>query len=239
MRHGAPWSLCRPGRPLQRKNRSRLVIQPDETVIHVHRKDHLLIHGFAGICLPSRVAPRMQRATPRLHEPTMLPALLPCRTTTTHRAGLGVALAALLAGSALIAACDDGAVTDLNGLPSSGASGVGNGGFGSDNGGVGSPGADGGTEAGGGATPARMAFQALLPELTQACGGACHVDGKGNAPAWLGPPDAYKSITTYKGIVVKDVATSTLLSKGRHEGPDLVDPLRSKVQGWLALEAQA
>ena len=30
-----------------------------------------------------------------------------------------------------------------------------------------------------------------------------------------------------------------LLTKGRHEGPDLVDPLRTQVSTWLAAEAQS
>jgi hypothetical protein len=85
---------------------------------------------------------------------------------------------------------------------------------------------------------AKSLFDALLPDLTTACGGPCHVEGKGNAPAWMGPPDAYAAIRAYRAIVVKDVNTSSLLTKGRHEGPDLVDPLRSKVNAWLSAEAQ-
>jgi hypothetical protein len=86
---------------------------------------------------------------------------------------------------------------------------------------------------------AEAAFLALRSDLARACGGTCHEQGAGNAPAWMGPPDAYKAIKTYSGIVVRDVATSKMLVKGRHEGPDLVDPLRTQVQSWLDLEAQA
>lgn len=141
------------------------------------------------------------------------------------------------------AACDDGSVSDLT-LP--GAQGGGTAGGdtgGGKGGGFGHPASDGGTTGDGGTTSgaaaAEAAFRALSADLTQACGGACHTDGKGNAPAYIAAPDAYKSIKAYKGIVVKDVSTSSLLTKGRHEGPDLVDPLRGKVFAWLALEAKA
>src|SRR5262249_15448386 len=50
-------------------------------------------------------------------------------------------------------------------------------------------------------------------------------------------PDAYATVRAYKGIVVADPETSLLLTKGRHEGPDLVDPLRGKVTAWLQAEA--
>jgi hypothetical protein len=87
-------------------------------------------------------------------------------------------------------------------------------------------------------TPGRALFDALAPGLTNACGGPCHVEGKGGAPAWLAPPDAYASATVYPGIVAANPESSVLLTKGRHEGPDLVDPLRTQVQQWLQAEAQ-
>jgi hypothetical protein len=84
---------------------------------------------------------------------------------------------------------------------------------------------------------AHALFEAALPGLGMRCGGSCHVDGKFGAPAWLAPPDSYKSIKGYKGLVVADPSTSILLNKGVHEGPDLVDPLRSQVTQWLEAEA--
>ena len=132
----------------------------------------------------------------------------------------------------VLAACGDGAVGELGNAPSGGVE--------STNGRFTTLVPDGGAHADGGhLSPSEQAFAALLPELSRACGGACHVDGKGNAPAWIAPPNAYAAIKAYKGIVVKDVGTSTMLSKGRHEGPDLVDPLRGKIQDWLQLEAVA
>ena len=87
------------------------------------------------------------------------------------------------------------------------------------------------------ASPAKEAFVALEPLLESTCGGACHASGMGGAPTFLAPPDPYASIKAFSGIVVKDVATSLILNKGPHEGPDLVDPLRTEVQNWLTLEA--
>jgi hypothetical protein len=133
---------------------------------------------------------------------------------------------AAVAVAAFAAACDDGSVGTLDGLPATAGGGA-----------VPTSASDAGVRTG--PSAAETSFRTLAPELEQACGGACHVDGKGNAPAYLALPDAYKSIKAFKGIVVKDVPTSTVLTKGRHEGPDLVDPLRSKVYAWLELEAMA
>lgn len=145
--------------------------------------------------------------------------------------------AVVVAAALTVAACGDGSVGDLNGLPfvpnGSGGAGGGGGGQGGDGGGAGDGAAVGGPSA------SEVAYRALAADLVTACGGACHSDGKGNAPAYLAMPDSYKTIKGYKGIVVKDVATSSLLTKGRHEGPDLVDPLRGKVYAWLELESKA
>jgi hypothetical protein len=139
-------------------------------------------------------------------------------------------------GAASLAACGDGSVSELDGAggagpQSGGGSGQGFGGGGSGGGGIAGD--------AGGPSKAETMFRALLPDLTQACGGACHVDGSGGAPAFLSGSDPYKTIATRKGIVVKDTSTSSLLNKGRHEGPELLDPLRTKVFQWLDLESQA
>ncbi len=141
----------------------------------------------------------------------------------------------VVAAALAVVACGDGSVGDLNGLPFT--PGTGSGGTGGLGGGGGGTTGDGGTT--GGPGPAEVAYRGLAADLVTACGGACHSDGKGNAPAYLATPDSYKTIKAFKGIVVKDVATSSLLTKGRHEGPDLVDPLRGKIYAWLDLEAKA
>jgi hypothetical protein len=94
-------------------------------------------------------------------------------------------------------------------------------------------------EAGPGSVAGRAAFEALLPNLGPTCGGACHSQGAGGAPLWLGPPDPYVSAVQFPGIVVADSAASIVLTKGRHEGPALQDPLLTQVSQWLAIEATA
>jgi hypothetical protein len=163
---------------------------------------------------------------------------------------LAAAVVAIVA-AATSAACSDGSVDSL--LGGGGAAGSGAGGSGSSGGGSGgwdgtgsgggfgaSTTADGGTAVDAGsasAIAAKAAFEALLPLFSQTCGGPCHVMGAGNAPTYLAPPDAYASIKAFGGIVVADVGTSLVLTKGPHEGPDLVDPLRSQITAWLTLEA--
>ena len=83
---------------------------------------------------------------------------------------------------------------------------------------------------------ARALFEALLPALNTQCGG-CHVSGLGGAPLWMGPPDPYTTARAYTGIVVPIPSESILITKGRHEGPALVDPLATQVLGWLTAEA--
>lgn len=89
------------------------------------------------------------------------------------------------------------------------------------------------------ASQARALFEALLPSLSSTCGGACHAQGVGGAPIWLGPPDPYTSATKFPGIVVPDPGESIIVTKGRHEGPPLADPLLTQVMGWLTAEAAA
>jgi cytochrome c553 len=104
-----------------------------------------------------------------------------------------------------------------------------------------SGGADGGGSSGGGASDGagRAAFEALWPTLNSTCGGSCHVSGAGGAPLWLGPPDAYTSATKFPGIISSDPGTSIIVTKGRHEGPALADPLLTQVLAWLTIEAAA
>src|SRR4051812_35508399 len=100
-------------------------------------------------------------------------------------------------------ACDDGSVGDLEGFPGHGGGGAGGGGAGGGGGFNGGGGTgDGGIGNTGGPPAAETAFRALSTDFTTACGGACHTDGKGNAPAYLSMPDPYKSIKAFKGIVV-------------------------------------
>jgi hypothetical protein len=78
----------------------------------------------------------------------------------------------------------------------------------------------------------------MLPQLTSTCG-PCHTQGVGGAPLWLGPPDAYASALAFPGIIGPNPQTSVLVTKGRHEGPALVDPLLGQVVQWLTAEAAA
>lgn len=139
-------------------------------------------------------------------------------------ARLVVLAAALAAASAGALACGDQSADQLLSGASPGESSAA------------APGGGGATNADGG-DAAYALFQAALPGLSTRCGGACHVQGKFGAPAWIGPPDPYQAIKGYKGIVVADPSASIVLGKGPHEGPDLIDPLRAQVQQWLEAEA--
>ncbi len=91
---------------------------------------------------------------------------------------------------------------------------------------------------------AEAAFRKLQTELVARCGGSggtCHVDGTypGNPTKFLAAPDPYKSVKAIPGIIVQDVYTSSLLTKGQHAGPAVSsDPdFETKVRDWLTLEA--
>ena len=122
-----------------------------------------------------------------------------------------------------------------------GSSSGGKGGGGGGISGSGGAGADGGTSGDGAASTSagRALFEALLPALSSTCGGACHAMGVGGAPIWLGQPDPYTSATKFPGIVGANPNTSIIVTKGRHEGPALADPLLTQVLGWLTAEAAA
>jgi cytochrome c553 len=171
--------------------------------------------------------------------------LSPTRRSSRRLPRALAAAVVALAAAATSAACSDGSVGSLTGSGGSGGSGSGGGGSGGwdgtgTGGGFGSSATDGGTTVDAGsasAIAAKAAFEALLPLFSQSCGGPCHVQGAGNAPTYLGPPDAYASIKAFGGIVVADVGASLVLTKGPHEGPDLIDPLRTQITDWLTLEA--
>jgi hypothetical protein len=164
-----------------------------------------------------------------------------------------------------VAACGQGSLEDgapstmLNGgggtiapgsggAPGSAGSGNNNGSGGSNGTSSGSSSSGGGTQGGDGggaitdgstAPQGKTLFAALLPGLESNCGGACHQKGIGGAPLWLGPPDPYTSAVKYPGIIVTDPGASIIVTKGRHEGPALADPLLTQVMQWLTVEAAA
>jgi cytochrome c553 len=163
--------------------------------------------------------------------------------------------------SATAAGCSDGATGTLSahGLGGSGSSGGGaeppSGGMPSGTSPTGTKpgqGSDGGSSSGGitpsdagvsgeagpGSVAGRAAFEALYTQLGATCGGACHAMGAGGAPLWLGPPDPYVSAVSFPGIVATNPLTSIVLTKGRHEGPALADPLLTQVTQWLTIESQ-
>jgi cytochrome c553 len=170
--------------------------------------------------------------------------------------------AALVAGVAVaLAACGNGSTSVLT-LPGRDAPGqqmpsgapatstqsspppVAEAGTGSGSGSGGSTSSDAGAtstsgDAGAGSVQGRALFEALLTSLGSTCGGACHAQGAGGAPLWLGPPDPYVSAVQFPGIVVSNPGTSIVITKGRHEGPPLADPLLTQVTQWLTAEAAA
>jgi hypothetical protein len=176
------------------------------------------------------------------------------RQRTNERWGrLAAALTVLAAAGA---GCSDGSTGELairslgkgGGEPPSGGAPSGSGVAGQSN----PTGSDGGAgsaltigdagaagEAGPGSVKGRAAFEALFPTLSPTCGGSCHAMGAGGAPLWLGPPDPYVSAVSFPGIVVSDPGASIVLTKGRHEGPALQDPLLTQITQWLAIEAAA
>lgn len=86
-------------------------------------------------------------------------------------------------------------------------------------------------------------FLELQPEMEKKCGGTCHTDAtyKPVPPAFLGPPDAYKSIKAHPGIVTRDIYQSALITKGPHAGPALNTDaeFEKKVVAWLEAESLA
>ena len=84
---------------------------------------------------------------------------------------------------------------------------------------------------------AKAMFTALEPALAQTCGGSCHEAGMNGAPPWLKGPDPYATVKAYAGIVTPVAASSSLLTKPKHEGPALAPELATTVSAWLSVEA--
>jgi cytochrome c553 len=90
------------------------------------------------------------------------------------------------------------------------------------------------------AARAEAAFRALEGDFKKACAN-CHGDAPvGGAPPFLKGPDSYVAIRNHPGVIVEDVSTSKILTKGQHAGPALSGPyqdLGNRLTGWLNLEA--
>lgn len=149
--------------------------------------------------------------------------------------GSSFVVAVALSAATLFLACSDDPADKLGGRNGAGGSSGQNGG--------GDGGVDPNNPNGGGPPTEEALFRALEPDMQKKCGGACHTDAtyKPTPPAFLAPPDAYKSIKAHAGIVVADTYQSLLLTKGAHAGPALspdTDPeFYDKVKKWLDAEA--
>lgn len=132
---------------------------------------------------------------------------------------------------AMVAACSDDGSADKLGGRNTGSSGS-SGGSGTDG--------DGGPNAGG-PPPEEVLFRAVQADLEAKCGKTCHNEAtyKPTPPAFLAPPDPYKSIKAQPGVVVADYYQSALLQKGAHAGPAVgTDPtFEAKVIEWLKMES--
>ncbi len=123
--------------------------------------------------------------------------------------------------------------------------GTGGSGYGHPTGDDGGGGGTGTGEAGaGGPGQGEALYRALEPQMIQACGGAgggCHVSATqfATAPTFLAGPDSYLSVKKFAGIVVPEVFSSVLLTKGQHEGPSLTTDaaFEKKVEAWLYEES--
>ena len=144
---------------------------------------------------------------------------------TAFTVGIVIALT-----GALVACSDD--ATNLLGKNGNGSSGA-----------SGGPGGDGGASGSnpGGPPQEEVLFRAVEKDLQQKCGNACHAAAtyKPTPPAFLAPPDAYKSIKAQPGVVVADYYQSSLLQKGAHAGPAVGDDptFEAKVIEWLKMES--
>lgn len=114
-------------------------------------------------------------------------------------------------------------------------------------GGASGSGGTGGGGTGGGEDKARQMFEALAPALVDACGGCHDAGGIADTPFLKEP--RYETISTWPGIIRKNVAESVMVTKpvagGGHSGTrnldadDLKDTLFPQVKDWLAEEAKA
>lgn len=159
-----------------------------------------------------------------------MPTLRPTPTTRSAL-NLGLAMAML---SALVFACSDDASDSLTRRGGPGSSGGA-----SSSGSSGDPNAPGA----GGVPLEQKLFSELEPELQKKCGATCHTDAtyKPVPPAFMAPPDAYKSIKSHPGLITRDVYQSALLTKGAHAGPAAsADPeFEKKLIAWLEAESLA
>lgn len=143
----------------------------------------------------------------------------------------------LLGAGALSIACGAavGCTPDPQPLPSTtGSAGEGGGGTG---------GSGGGSSA---ADRAEELFRVIEPDLLLNCGAAaCH--GGDSDVNFLAGDDPYKTIQSWRGIVVKDWHSSKILvhptASGGHAGtnidsPNLVDTLKPGIEAWLEEEAK-
>lgn len=142
--------------------------------------------------------------------------------------------------AAVVVACSDDNATSLRGGRGGGATGT-----------SGAPGDPNDPNSpnytGGSTTPREEAlFNGLEAELNTKCGNACHAEGTytPKPPVFLAgatPAERYKSIKSFPNIVVADVYTSALVTKGAHAGPAVnVDPVfEKKVMEWLTAESLA
>lgn len=144
-----------------------------------------------------------------------------------------LSIAVVIASAAV--ACSDDAADKLGGRNQGGSSGASSGGS-SGNGGDGGPGSNPG-----GPPPEELLFRAVEPDLKAKCGNTCHESAtyKPTPPAFLAPPDAYKSIKAQPGAIVADYYQSVLLQKGSHAGPAVgSDPtFEAKLIEWLKMES--
>lgn len=113
----------------------------------------------------------------------------------------------------------------------------------------GTPAGEGGGPGTGGVDPAEALYRGLEKDIVTKCGGpggGCHVSATtfSTAPKFLAAPDSYKSIKAFTGIVVKDVFTSAIITKGVHEGGSIYDDgsdagtsLGKRVEAWLYQES--
>lgn len=126
------------------------------------------------------------------------------------RAAAGLAIGALLVGTAFLACGSD-----------------------SEDGGGGT------TPASADPEPLFRAIEADLKTTCGGANGSCHVRGS-QAPHWLGDPDAYLSAKKYPGILpaTREPGDSTILTQVDHIGPSLrhYPKLFDKVGAWLSAE---
>jgi len=152
--------------------------------------------------------------------------------STTLTLGLAIVVTGMIGASAPGCSSDDAAKLSKGGASSGGSSG---------NASSGGAGGDGGTTNPGGPPAEEVAFRKIEADFDKKCGGACHQMATyvPTPPAFLAPPDAYKSIKAEPGAIVADYYMSSLLQKGPHAGPAVgADPVfEAELIDWLKIES--